>query len=101
LTPSGILHIAAFVTLCEAYMGMEPHFNLWNYFFHMWLQSDSDVEAAMWGYADIYVRTGQGVDLYFHLSISNPSVGQRKELFFLRNDASALLPVVTGKRPTF
>jgi hypothetical protein len=56
-------------------MGMEPHFNLWNYFFHMWLQSDSDVEAAMWGYADIYVRTGQGVDLYFHLSISNPPVG--------------------------
>jgi hypothetical protein len=24
LTPSGILHIVAFVTLCEAYMGIEP-----------------------------------------------------------------------------
>jgi hypothetical protein len=35
LTPSGILHIAAFVTLCEAYMGIEPHFNLWNYFFRV------------------------------------------------------------------
>jgi hypothetical protein len=33
LTPLGILHIAAFVTMCEAYMGIEPHFNLWNYFF--------------------------------------------------------------------
>jgi hypothetical protein len=33
LTPSGILHMAAFVALCEAYMGIEPHFNLWNYFF--------------------------------------------------------------------
>jgi hypothetical protein len=32
LTSSGILHIAAFVTLCEAYMGIEPNFNLWNYF---------------------------------------------------------------------
>jgi hypothetical protein len=21
------------VTPCEAYMGIEPHFNLWNYFF--------------------------------------------------------------------
>jgi hypothetical protein len=30
LTPSVILHMAAFVTLCEAYMGIEPHFNLWN-----------------------------------------------------------------------
>jgi hypothetical protein len=28
LTPLGILHIAAFVTLCGAYMGIEPHFNL-------------------------------------------------------------------------
>jgi hypothetical protein len=25
--------MATFVTLCEAYMGIEPHFNLWNYFF--------------------------------------------------------------------
>jgi hypothetical protein len=28
LTPSGILHIVAFVTLCEAYMGIDPHFDL-------------------------------------------------------------------------
>jgi hypothetical protein len=33
LTPSGILHMVAFVTLCEAYIGIEPHLNLWSYFF--------------------------------------------------------------------
>jgi hypothetical protein len=33
-TPSGKLHLAAFVTLCEAYMRIEPHFDLWNYIFH-------------------------------------------------------------------
>jgi hypothetical protein len=33
LTPSGILHMVAFVTLCETYIGIEPHFNLWSYFF--------------------------------------------------------------------
>jgi hypothetical protein len=37
LTHSGILHIVAFVTLCEAYMGIEPHFDLWTYFFRVWL----------------------------------------------------------------
>jgi hypothetical protein len=26
LTPSGIMHIAAFVTLCEAYMGIDSFF---------------------------------------------------------------------------
>jgi hypothetical protein len=35
LTPSGILHVAAFVTLCEAYLGIDPHFNLWNYLVHV------------------------------------------------------------------
>jgi hypothetical protein len=51
LTPLGILHIVAFVTLCEAYMGIEPHFDfdLWNYFFHALLRQGSDAEAAVWG----------------------------------------------------
>jgi hypothetical protein len=30
--------MAAFVTLCDTYMGIEPHFNLWNYLFCTWLQ---------------------------------------------------------------
>jgi hypothetical protein len=42
LTPSGVRHIAAFVTLCEAYMGIESHFNMWNYFFHIQLHPDSN-----------------------------------------------------------
>jgi hypothetical protein len=49
LTPSGILHIVSFETSCEAYMGIESHFNLWNYFFLIWLQPDSDAEVAVWG----------------------------------------------------
>jgi hypothetical protein len=28
-------------------MGIEPHFNLWNYFFRVQLWSDSDVEAVV------------------------------------------------------
>jgi hypothetical protein len=35
LTPSGVLHIAAFITLCGAYLGIDPEFNLWNYFFRV------------------------------------------------------------------
>jgi hypothetical protein len=38
LTPSGILHMVAFVILCESYMGIEPHFDMWNYFFRAGLQ---------------------------------------------------------------
>jgi hypothetical protein len=82
LTPSRILHIAAFVTLCETYMGIGPHFNLWNYFFHVRLWPGSDGDEAMWGSVDILVCFGSGVDPYFRLSMSNPPVGWRKEWFF-------------------
>jgi hypothetical protein len=29
LTPNSILHIACFMTLCESFLGIEPHFLLW------------------------------------------------------------------------
>jgi hypothetical protein len=36
LTPNSILHIAGFVTLCESFLGIEPHFLLWRSIF--WLR---------------------------------------------------------------
>jgi hypothetical protein len=35
LTPSGVLHIVAFMTLCEAYLGINPEINVWKYFSHV------------------------------------------------------------------
>jgi hypothetical protein len=55
-------------------MGIEPHFNLWNYF-RVWLWPNSDVEAAVWDCTFIYVCTRLRIDPYFFFSISNPSVG--------------------------
>lgn len=33
LNPNSMLYIAIFINLCEAYLGIEPHFNLFQYFF--------------------------------------------------------------------
>jgi hypothetical protein len=33
LTPNSILHLAIFITLCEAFLGIEPHFSLWKKIF--------------------------------------------------------------------
>ena len=33
LNPNRIQHMAAFIALCERFLGMRPHFNLWRYFF--------------------------------------------------------------------
>jgi hypothetical protein len=35
LTPNSILHIAYFITLCESFLGIEPHFLLWKFLFQL------------------------------------------------------------------
>jgi hypothetical protein len=35
LTANSILHIACFVTLCESFMGIEPHWLLWKFLFRL------------------------------------------------------------------
>jgi hypothetical protein len=91
LTPSGILHMASFVTLCEAYKGIEPHFNLWNYLFRAWLQQGSVAEAMALGSLDIFIKSRHGVDPYFHLSTFGTP--------FLRNDTDAPIPMFTCSGP--
>jgi hypothetical protein len=97
MTPSGILHIATFVTLCEAYMEIEPHFDLWSHFYRVRLSQG--VKAAIFGGADIYVKSGHGVDPYFHLPMSKSTGRSWKVWFFLRNDADAPLPMFTDSHP--
>jgi hypothetical protein len=43
------------MTLRVAYIGIEPLFNLWNYFFRGQLWLGSDTEAAAWGSVNILV----------------------------------------------
>jgi hypothetical protein len=43
------MHIMSFVTLCEAYMGIDHDFELWNQFFHAWRPQDSDMKLAILG----------------------------------------------------
>ena len=33
LNPNRIQHMAAFIALCEGFLGISPHFDLWWYFF--------------------------------------------------------------------
>jgi hypothetical protein len=91
--------MAAFVTLCEAYMGIEPHFNLWNYFFCTQLQSGSGAETTALSNVDIFVRSRPGVDPYFCLPMFDHLIGWQKVWFFLRNNADRLLLVITSSRP--
>jgi hypothetical protein len=91
--------MAAFVTLCEPYMGIEPHFNQWNYFFRARLQQGSSAKVAALGSVDIFLRSGYGVDPYFQLLTYGPPGGWLKVWFFLRNNTDASLPIFMGSHP--
>jgi hypothetical protein len=60
LNPNGIQHITAFVTLCEGYLGIKPHFYLWRYFFTANLQKKKEGNRPYWlmpmGCASIHLR---------------------------------------------
>jgi hypothetical protein len=73
-------------------MGIEPHFELWNYFFCARLRQGLDAKVVVLGSVDLFVRSGSRVDLHFCLPMFNPPVGWWKVWFFLRNDDDASLP---------
>jgi hypothetical protein len=66
LTPSRVLHITAFVTLCEAYLGIEPELDLWKYFY-VWCSQDPKAELTISGGAVIHVKVGHGIDPYLEI----------------------------------
>jgi hypothetical protein len=67
LIPSRILHIAAFMALCEVYMGIDPYFDLYNCSFRVRHPQDRNAELTILGSVDIPVRSRKGVDLYFNI----------------------------------
>jgi hypothetical protein len=99
LTPFGVLHIAAFVTLCEGYLGIDPELDLWKYFFHVWRLQDPEAELTISGGAVIHVKAGHGVDPYLKIPMPRSMNGWRKKWFYLKNDAPSPLPVFTDGCP--
>jgi hypothetical protein len=66
LTPPGVLHITTFVTLCEAFMGIDP-FRPMEPLLHVQCSQGSGAEMTVSGGAIIHVKSGHGVDPYFNI----------------------------------
>jgi hypothetical protein len=67
LTPSGALHISAFMTLCEAYLGIGPKYDMWKYFFCVRHPQDPEAELTISGGMVIHVKARHGVDPYLEI----------------------------------
>ena len=69
LTPNSFVHISIFVQLCEAFLGIEPHFELFRFLFHLKLQPDSYVLDVVGG-AGFQLRQRKH-KVYIPYSLSN------------------------------
>jgi hypothetical protein len=76
-----VLYIAAFVTLCESYLGIDTELDLWNYFFcvqHPW---DPEVELTISRGMVLHVKWGHGVDQYVQIPVPRSMEGWQKNGF--------------------
>ena len=80
LNPNSILHLAIFINLCEAYLGLEPHFNLFCYFFHPKSFAGANVVGATY----LVLRDGKA-SKYKPVPLSTSNKGWRSWWFYTEN----------------
>jgi hypothetical protein len=76
-----ILHIACFITLCESFLGIEPHFLLWKYLFRL-RPSVSLSKKPELGGAVVSVRAESH---YLEFSMATSVQGWRKKWFYIKD----------------
>jgi hypothetical protein len=81
LTPNSILHIACFITLCESFLGVDPHWTLWKFLFRL-CPSVSLSKNPELGGAVISVHTKAH---YLEFSMAVSVQGWRKKWFYIKD----------------
>ena len=99
LTPNGVQHIAAFIALCEGFLGISPHFDLWRHFFAVSLSKKRVGKPELStpiGCASIHLRNTRASD-YLLMRLSTSNKGWHSQWFYIKNDVTAPLPVYTKR----
>jgi hypothetical protein len=81
LTPNSILHVACFVTLCESFLGIEPHFLLWRSI--VWLHPS--VALAKKPELGVVVVSVRPEAQYLEFSMSASVQGWRTKWFYIKD----------------
>ena len=98
LSPNSVMQAAVFATVCEGFLGVPPHWNLWLHLFK------ADMAARYEGGEKFPLRVG-GCTLQLHQQRSSQYIwsvmpssnrGWQSGWFYIRNDGG-LLPEYTGK----
>ena len=83
--------------LCEAFLGIEPHFELFQFLFHLKPQPDSyDLDVV--GGAGFQLRQGKD-KVYIPYKLSSKVIGWKPKWFYIENQWETL-PAITPGPPT-
>ncbi|KAK1644563.1 hypothetical protein QYE76_062368 [Lolium multiflorum] len=91
LTPNSILHLSIFITVCEAFLGIEPHWGLWRKIFYVKRHNDSNGPPVVGGVGFVVRKE---VD-YFDYPMKESVQGWRNKWFYLRDPAVQISPFLT------
>jgi hypothetical protein len=69
------------MTLCEAYMGIDPELDMWKYFFRVQRPEESKAKLMIFSGTVIHVKVGHGVDPYLEVPMPRSMKGGRRNGF--------------------
>jgi hypothetical protein len=96
LNPNSILQISIFVHLCEAFLGVLPHFGLWKYLYHC-RPGMAGGQHQLVGGVSLEMRRGRKTD-YLDIPLKDSIKGWRLEWFIVENHGNSL-PPRSGRQP--
>jgi hypothetical protein len=96
LNPNSILQVSVFVHLCEAYLGILPHFGLWKYLYHC-RPGMAGGQHQLVGGASLEMCRGRKTE-YLDIPLKDSIKGWRLEWFIVENHGNSL-PPRSGRQP--
>jgi hypothetical protein len=96
LTPNSVVQAAIFVAVCEGYLGIAPHWDLWTHLFFAELFASSTGErkvpaAVRASGCTLLLRQLRALQ-YIPAVLSSSNKGWQRRWFYLRNDGGSLPP---------
>jgi len=93
-TSNSFVHISIFVHLCESFLGIEPHFELFRFLFHLKPQPDLYVLDVVGG-AGLQLRQRKD-RVYIPYSLSSKVIEWKPKWFYVENQWESFLMITPG-----
>jgi hypothetical protein len=98
LNPNSIMQVSIFVHLCEAFLGILPHFGLWKYLYHC-RPGMAGGQHQLVGGASLEMRRGRKAE-YLNIPLKDNIKDWRSEWFIIENHGNSL-PLGQGDSQMF